>query len=353
MRRLLSVRECFPLWRRRNGAAPPAPPFQALEQEGEISLSLPVYAIVAIRDGLRWRSVHNGSHWGSLGIGGEKNPLRLRFPLLAKIRVKAQGGTWVIALAPSDTRSSESPSLMDHALVLLFLFGTGVLRRSLRIGSDQKSQSVALSLKKEEKTTTAAGTAIPQSVPFAGISYRELLERLARNLAPIDRLASLLGKTKKVDWSAAGAPTSRDAKSAGATLALDGIPGGGNTGIGITAQIEARKFSVKTAKGDPDQKADEKQVALLRERFRESQEDFRRVYSRLLSLDPSLSVTVAFQVKVQPDGSLSLVDFKARGNYLPLALKRLESGMAEVLHGISVGPQLAGVVIRGENIFVR
>mgnify|MGYP001616247346 CR=1 FL=1 len=88
-------------------------------------------------------------------------------------------------------------------------------------------------------------------------------------------------------------------------------------------------------------------------KYRELRGPFGKVYSRALAMGGQLSLTVALEATVLPTGYLRLSNFTARPSGNSEALTLLRDGIALVLSQTYVGEEMSGVVLRGENVFLR
>lgn len=340
------------------------PPFSYQLGPKTIDIKVPTFARVSVQDEWRWVDIHNGQHWGVAGVRVPHTKLEFSFPNQTAIRISAHGRVWLLRLRPGPRgprRSSVGATLRSSRYLLgsiiahmsvLGLLWYGV-NQNFDLGNSSSENAKALKEKPKPQAAAAGeGGGMPASRPFEGMTYTEYTRRVEaakREANPLGYLAQSLNKMKVKEGVGKG-------KGAGIQSATGVIGSGVGTGSGtsLTDAVSSQKFSVQSSGGTAGGKQiTEKQKLALREKFRELQDDFKRIYSRLLSQDPNLSVTVAFQTKVQANGYLELSDFKARGTYLPETLPQLKSAMAEVLRSVYVGPELGGLTLRAENVFVR
>ncbi len=339
-------------------------PFACELNSKMIQIIVPTYARVSVQNQWRWVDIHNGQHWGAIGVQSPQNKLDFSFPTETSLRISANGKTWLVRLHPvaqtgrrfsiGSTIKSTSYfglSLIGHISLLLLLW-YGVTQKFDLGGFNSETEKAQKEKPKPQASAAAEGGGEPVSRPFEGITFTEYskkLEAAKREANPLGFLAQSLNKMKVKSGAGKG-------KGSGVQSATGVIGSGLGTGTGtsLTDAISNQKFNVQaTGSTAGGKQVTEKQKLALREKFRELQDDFKRIYSKLLSQDPSLSVTVAFQTRVQGNGYLELSDFKARGTYQPSTIPQLKGAMADVLRSVYVGPELSGLTLRAENVFVR
>ncbi len=341
-------------------------PFSAEILPKSIKVKVPTFARVSVQESWRWADIHNGQQWGANGVSSPQTELELSFPIETSLRISAEGRTWLVRLRPvhhakhrpslgATLKSSRylGFSLFGHLNLLLLLWLA--VSHNLDFGSSasRDAEKALKEVKKQEQAAASSeGGGMPESRPFEGMSYTEYLRRIEaakREANPLGYLAQSLNNMKVKDN---GLGKGKGAAIKSATGAIGSGMGGG-TGTSLSDTVSNQKFTLQAPTSAGGKNITEKQKLALREKFRELQDDFKRIYSKLLSQDPNLSVTVTFQTKVLPNGYLELAEFKARGNYQAATLPLLKSAMADVIRSVFVGPELSGLTLRAENVFVR
>lgn len=336
-------------------------PFVCTLAGNDLSLELPFYALVQVKEDWRWVTIHDGRQWNALGARSSGNELPFSFPASAEIKISLQGRTWLVRRRPvtlepvrfelaSTLRRSKyfGLSLFGHLNLFLILW--------LAVQGYLGFESAKDSSKSPDKKTSvappppegAAGGGASPIIPFQGMTYTEYSRRVEaakREADPLGYLTKSLGKMKT---DGAGS-----ARISGAASATGNVGTGlGKAGSRLSDVVAGQKFEVPATTKDGKSVTD-KQRQALHDKFKDLQEDFQRIYNRLLSQDPKLSVTVTYQTRVQPSGYLDLADFKAHGTYQPESLAQLKKAMAEAIRGVYVGPELNGLTVRADTIFVR
>lgn len=336
-------------------------PFVCEINESDLALALPFYALVQVKEGWRWTTVHDGRKWNALGTRSSGNELPFTFPSSAEIKISLQGRTWLVRRRPvtlepvrfelaSTLRRSKYFGLSLFGHINLFLILWLAVQGYLGFESAKQAET------NEQKKTAvappppaegAAGGGAP-SIPFAGITYTEYSRRVEAAKREADPLGYLTKSLSKMKNDGAGS-----ARISGAASATGNVGSGlGKAGSRLSDVVAGQKFEMPSTTKD-GKSISEKQRLALHDKFKDMQEDFQRVYNRLLGQDPKLSVTVTYQTRVQPSGYLELADFKAHGTYQPESLAQLKKGMADVIRGVFVGPELNGLAVRADTIFAR
>jgi hypothetical protein len=327
-----------------------------------IQLRVPSSAKVEIADHGIWRLLHDGAKWSRLGILPMSEHLEFRAEYPSKFRIHYQGKT--LHLTPRNEKQLYTAGksarltgrewrLLGSSLGLHVAFFTIVLG-ILNIPAVKESIDAKTAAKPEApKQAAKAGGAMAraEAKPFQGMTFSKFLNLLAAKEFAQDPAAVLL-KTVKKDSGAAGAPKVSDVGSS-----LGGVKGAVDAGNGsLSGTLSKEKFMVTESPagtGGPSKKISDKQLALLKAKFRDLQSDFQRLYSRILVSDSSLSATVSLELVVKSSGYLSVGSFRARGTYRPDSLEKLKRGMTEIIDGAFVGTEFSGITLRGENVFVR
>lgn len=349
------------------------PPFSAQVEKGQIQVSVPAYARVSASNGLAWKTVHDGQSWGREGISSTSKTVALSFDLSTQVRVAAHGREWDIRLqAPALKGSRPSANRLsgrEWILLVASVLGHGGLFLALvYLGASNQGAHT------EKKNFLAPEKAAPQIkkgggsgstgettyVPFGGMTYSKFLNQLAAKEFAADPAAALLKSVTRLDPSKNG---KRAEIGKGIKSNADGIGKGTGSGIGdgsgdstgdaLTGVVARQKFTGQSGGPGHSKQIGDRERALLRAKLRELGGDFEKVYLRLLSADPRLSVSVSYEAKVLPNGFLSVVGFKARGTYQPDSLQKLRAGMSEIIQNAYVGTDFSGIVLRNENVFVK
>jgi hypothetical protein len=183
-------------------------------------------------------------------------------------------------------------------------------------------------------------------VPFSGVSFTKFLHQLIdKTGSASERLQNLVGNLIP---GAAQASVKSGNKDTGPGLSGSGILDGK-----MAAGISQQRFKVEGIKDKDDMGISPEDQARLKKVFADAKDDMKRAYSQALMVDPTLAVTVAFEVTVAPNGSLSLSGFKAQGKSQPHGLSKLREGLAEIFKKLSVEKKFTGLKIRGENAFIH
>lgn len=354
------------------GASSSEPPFSAQVEKGQIQITVPAYARVSVSGGVAWKTVHDGQSWGREGISSASKTVALSFDLSTQVRIAANGREWEVKLQapamkggrPSANRLSGREwfllvaSILGHAGLFLSLVYLGAANDgSPKITKNFLVAEKPVPVKKGGGASSGGETTY---VPFGGMTYSKFLNQLAAKEFAADPAAALLKSVTKLDPSKGG---KRAEIGKGIKSNADGIGTGSGSGVGdgsgagtgdaLTGVIARQKFTAQESSSADSKSLNDRQRALLRAKVRELGADYQRVYSRLLSGDPRLSVTVSLEVKVLPNGFLSVAGFKARGTYQPDSLQKLRAGMGEIIQNAYVGTDFSGVVLRSENVFVK
>jgi hypothetical protein len=327
-----------------------------------ILLRIPSSAKVEIADHGIWRLLHDGAKWSRLGILPMSEQLEFKAEYPCKFRIHYQGRT--LHLTPRNEKqlytagksaklTSREWKLLGSSLglhVALFSIILGLLNiPSVKESIDAKTAPKQDAPKKEAKAGGAM--ARTEAKPFQGMTFSKFLSLLAAKEFAQDPAAVLLKNVKK-DSGAAGAPKVSDVGSS-----LGGVKGAVDAGGGsLSGTLAKEKFMVTespTSGAGTATKISDKQLAMLKAKFRDLQSDFQRLYSRILVSDSSLSATVSLELVVKSSGYLSVGSFRARGAYRPDSLEKLKRGMTEIIDGAFVGTEFSGITLRGENVFVR
>lgn len=352
----LAVEEHSAFWNLRKQPAGLIP-FRYEVAEGEIQLVVPSYAQVSLGNGMVWEKIHDGQHWADKGVISQ-DELKFNFNLASRVKVRAQGRDWVIQLtqpekiiyAPTLSRR-EWKFLILSLVIHAGLIGSLIALRVLDLSNPKSTEVVDIEKPEESKKGANGMVAMTELKPFEGMTYTQFLKRLTDKEFAADPSKFLLKTLGKNDTTAVAGNFGKNVGSASSQL---GDAVGEGTGEGLSGRVAKQQFMVREdGPGKTTAKLDDKQRAMLRMKFRELQEDFQRLYSRLLSEDPNLAVTVSFETKVLSNGFLSLSAFRAKGTYRADSLGKLRSGMSEILSNAHVGEEFAGIVLRGENVFVR
>lgn len=342
----------------------PAPcPFRIWMEDRRLQIEIPGYARIKARNGFGWRTVHNGYHWASQGIIGEKPRHRFSFLLRERIQVGAHGRVWEAGIVyPPGVKPKKNLTVLfqenrfftysvaGHLAALVFLL---IVNHAGRL-FHQNGQAGALkelAAKRGSQPPVPVGYSFTHSIrPYQGISYTRFRERLQDKGKD---LGDVVKNLARLNFSG-NARTVRFQDLGQGAVVPAVLTDPGAMGSGLAGAIMSQQFFVEE---EPDSELTKrltaKERAELKEKFRGFGDDFRRIYSRLLSMDPNLAVTVMFEAQVTPNGYLLLSSFKARGTYQSSVLAMLQSGMADVMKNAFVGTKLAGVLIRGENVFVH
>lgn len=337
-------------------------PFACKVTGSDIGINIPFYARISVKEGLRWTDIHNGQRWNGLGVRPPQPEMTFQLPLQSEWRIQLQGRTWLlrqrpVTLEPIPFNLRQTIkrsrffgfSLFGHLSLFAMLWG--IIHLQFGGLSPDEAQKAELAKKTPPKVedSGAAGGGAP-SRPFEGISYTEYLRRVEqakREANPLGYLAQSLNKMK-ANYGAG------NAKTAGAQSATGNIGKGMGSGVGpgLTAVVSNQKFQMQNSAGESTKLNDSQKLA-LRQKLREMEGDFRRIYNRLLSQDPTLAVTVAIETTVKPTGYLELSAFKPRGTYKPEIIAQLKSAMAEVVRSVYAGTEFSGITLKAEEVFVR
>lgn len=334
-------------------------PFPCELTDRELVLTVPVYAKVSIWETWRWVEIFNGANWSSLGVRPQSSDLQFRFPLHARLKVSCEGATWRIGMPEAPRLGTRSlggflresryfgVSAVTHVLVIAVLLFSA--QRGLLQGGRLKKTSPEQDQAKKMAAISGAVT-VPVSRPYEGITYTDYIRREEAAKREANPLLYLSKSLSKIPVSAGGhaVSTSMGQSSTGALSAVRPML----SDSALTSAVSRNKFTAPAATVQGE-KLTETQKNALRQKFRDLQEDFRRIYSRLLSQDPSLTLTASYETRVTPSGYLELEDFRSRGTYKAATLQELKRQMSEVIRGVYVGPELNGLTLRAENVFAR
>lgn len=338
-------------------------PIRCSVDAGLLKIYTPWYATVAVRRGLLWRTFYSGKGWASDGILPTSAEIGLVFPLDAAVRVKARGKSWLVDVhGPSQKRPRRSLrrvlrensyfglSAAIHlgiALILLPLVGGyGVAPHFI---SDEETVSERTKAESAELGLSSA----PIFHPFAGVSYTQFLHRL------IDRTGTL---SERLD-NMVGALGGEAKRVTVMTQTPDKLLAEGLSGKnlverreGVAASVARQQFRVAGVTKESELSettVSQKDQLELKRIFSETSGDMKRAYSKALMVDPTLAVTVAFEIEVQPSGTLKLIGCKASGKSQEAGLRSLRDGLREIFENVKVDKRLVGLRILGENAFVQ
>lgn len=339
-------------------------PFEAALVHGRIRLQVPSYAVVRTQEGLFFESVHNGKAWGKLAV--EATKLTFLFPISAIIHVGAHGREWKIWHEFPKPRVSLL-SIMDrvrrnrwlfgsflgHVVVCAVLMGLAAYTPTLSslIGSRAPVASSARSL---PQAVRLGGSGKPALVPFAGVSYWEYLRWLRKEREKSDPVGVLLDDLKQTRLSGAGSGKFLSADLGSASGEAGGVSPDGSYS-GVLDGIGEQSFSLNSI-GDMGSRAHEltaEQKASIRKKFNAIEGELKQLYSDALMVSPNFSTTVAFETVITPTGGVSVRKLKASGSQDAAAISILTRGMKRLLESLVIGKEFAGMLIRGENVFVH
>lgn len=344
-------------------------PFLCSIDDLRLRISFPSRARVLARSrSLLWHSVYDGSGRTKSRVIFEDPSVSILFPLDTQVWIESAGSKWSVEIPSTvDPKASPiraRPKRYWFASLLIHLVGFGTLtgfREFHEFWLKHEKAQFQGQTRLVELEMSSGDTSGQAYVPFSGVSYSAFRARKAEEKkvsAAEAALASLQGLNFGSSAAAghSAAPAARDSRSA-LQQQLAMAQQNAVREDKPAAPIDAAKFKGRldgstppTGSGKVLTRQDQMSI---REKFRALQDEFKKIYSRTLSVDPTLSVTVRFSVAVAPNGYFSLSAFDARGTYTDEGLSRLRSGIASMLQSTKVDPSYAGTVIRGENVFVR
>ena len=342
-------------------------PFKCWISGSSLQLSLPTYARLDVKNsGLGWDLLHDGSQWARYGVQGKGGFIEFTLPLLSPVRISAQGRTFVIRRAVPILPpvkfdlariTKDSGFLGFSVAVHLVLFSILILaiqsNPHIKLSDDKLAAEKAKKVVEvKPESITGAGAEAPVLRPFEGMSFTKYMQLVNAKDNEKHKVGNLLNNLTKMNLNGVKSVGLRNGlKTAGNGSNISTGVGTGN-GTAMTDSIQAKKFEAAPA-ADGQHKLSSKEQMLIRDKLKDCHDEFRRIYNRLLTQDPHLTVTVAFEAKVLPSGYLSVAGFKSRGTYLPAALAKLQGGMADVIRNVYVGKELSGTMIRSEDFFSR
>ncbi len=197
---------------------------------------------------------------------------------------------------------------------------------------------------------------------FDGISYSDYRNNKLRKAHAQSQASSVLSKLRGLKI-----PVGKSGGAAGGLSAGNAQVGQGSllsSGEGLAAEtalldnLRKQPFTFKASMPDHMAKAtgrsiSDKERAEIRKKFNELQQSFRKVYAKGLTIDPHLEATVGFEAQVKNDGFLQVIRFRTRGKFKEESIELMKREMEKLISQLSISPELAGTVIRGESVFAR
>ncbi len=346
--------------------------FCIVKEMGRIRVSFSPSTVVEVRERFLWHTVYSPKALYRRATGVSPNWLTFYFTSGTTFRLRAGKSAWEIV--PSlhahklperkgrvpQWRRGLSLSFGFHGLLFLLsvicvsYLGTAHRMRSQWQTSHAFNQPLAVS----------ANSSRSERVPFSGISYDRFLARwISQNgttSEKLDHFLNHLGSPSRLR-APSHLRTSFDPNDRSSVYQSDRLVQaleGDTSARGSVEQLDpfpedspnTESFSKTEKSRQPLSSADKSMVQNV---FLKARESLKSVYGEALAIDPKLSVTVQFQVRIGENGDLRLQDIRARGRYTEIGLLTLKQGMARVLSAMSLPERLRGVTVRGESAFVR
>jgi hypothetical protein len=322
-------------------------PFKAEldHSRGLVLLELPRFAMLEIKSGLFWKKILDRRSWLRLGVCSQDG-FTLSIPCENAIRVAFHGHRWHLSVnRPSHKRPEFDKSglrslifsVFGHAVVicgLLSLVYATQIWQWLQMGTYSEAPA---------STSMAGRQQPPAHVPFRGMTWTAYSKRL---MAPDEKLKSLVSGFNLASGN-------RTAAAADTGLAADGSAFRVNSAPmqpSLTGQVGELETKARD-RAEAGIQLTVDQEAVVRRKFQSFGPEFDRALASALKIDPKLSVSMSYEVEVQPNGFLVLKRMKQQGRIADRAVGDLRQKISETIGAAYVGKGLAGTLVRGDMFF--
>ncbi len=197
---------------------------------------------------------------------------------------------------------------------------------------------------------------------FDGLSYTDYRNNKLRKAQAQSQANSVLNKLRGLkipsgtSGGAVGGLAAGKAQVGGGSLLGTGEQAGSDSAL--LDNLRKQPFTFKASlpgatSAGAGRSISDKERAEIRKKFNELQQSFRKVYAKGLMIDPHLEATVGFEAQVKNDGFLQVIRFRTRGKFKEDSIELMKREMEKLIAQLSISPDLAGTVIRGESVFAR